>query len=615
MDTARKRGWLYLPMPLHLNENEVTQRDQFQNDEVSLTDTLVRESTQNTLDAKNGSMAGISFHIVGVGDGLTPQFIDQVLDGHIHHAKAVDLDLTDVNFSQPKALVIEDFETTGLTGAVNREDDEGNFADFWRRHGKSHKSGTRLGRWGLGKLVYSSASQVKAFFGITVQSDTNKRYLMGQSVLETHRLAGKKYPPHNLYGEETEVEGGPFQVPIDDECVLNDFAAAFRLARRQEPGLSIIIPFPRPQLQMKDMIGFGVENYFIPILRGQLMMRFDGVTLNSETILKTAHEYAGDRIKNIDQLFGFIKEADRICRNGGMVVAANDWYKDGHLGVSAFSGIDLETMRKAFVSSGMIAVKLPVDIQKKPPAKAQQSYVDIFLIRPDKLDRGSDFYVRNGITLPSEAKFRERRCLGLLLAEDEPVSAFLGDAENPAHTKWSSSAEKLDKYRGAQVRLKALRNCLVDLHDLLAQNLEEEDEQALVDFFWADEKGEKKKHEGDNPPPPPKPPAPRPSVIRIAERQGGFSVLPSTGIKAAEFPIDATLTVAYDVPRGNPFRLYSEFDFNLAVEGDVEIEAKGNVVVHSAEKNVIACTISGPDFELNIGGLDTKRDVIVKAEA
>ena len=32
-----------------------------------------------------------------------------------------------------------------------------------------------------------------------------------------------------------------------------------------------------------------------------------------------------------------------------------------------------------------------------------------------------------------------------MIAEDEAVCAFLGDAENPSHTKWSTTADKLKK--------------------------------------------------------------------------------------------------------------------------------------------------------------------------
>lgn len=58
------------------------------------------------------------------------------------------------------------------------------FSDFWRRMGKSHKAGKSLGRWGLGKLVFSSSSEARIFFGLTVRkTDPELSLLMGQPVI------------------------------------------------------------------------------------------------------------------------------------------------------------------------------------------------------------------------------------------------------------------------------------------------------------------------------------------------------------------------------------------------------------------------------------------------
>jgi hypothetical protein len=44
-------------------------------------------------------------------------------------------------------MVIEDFETTGLKGAIDRKDD-GQFCGFWRRFGRSNKKGSSGGDGG-----------------------------------------------------------------------------------------------------------------------------------------------------------------------------------------------------------------------------------------------------------------------------------------------------------------------------------------------------------------------------------------------------------------------------------------------------------------------------------
>ena len=61
--------WHFIPQPLNLVETEVTQRDQFRNDEVDLSDTIVREAVQNSLDAANGEEhVRVSFRWVNGGN-------------------------------------------------------------------------------------------------------------------------------------------------------------------------------------------------------------------------------------------------------------------------------------------------------------------------------------------------------------------------------------------------------------------------------------------------------------------------------------------------------------------------------------------------------------------
>lgn len=43
--------WQFAPQPPYLVEAEITQRDQFNNDEVDISETIVRETIQNSLDA------------------------------------------------------------------------------------------------------------------------------------------------------------------------------------------------------------------------------------------------------------------------------------------------------------------------------------------------------------------------------------------------------------------------------------------------------------------------------------------------------------------------------------------------------------------------------------
>lgn len=52
--------WHFTPYPADLVETEVTQRDQFNNDDVDLAETIVREAAQNSLSDSSGTGASNS---------------------------------------------------------------------------------------------------------------------------------------------------------------------------------------------------------------------------------------------------------------------------------------------------------------------------------------------------------------------------------------------------------------------------------------------------------------------------------------------------------------------------------------------------------------------------
>src|SRR5882672_8383825 len=139
---------------------EVTQADQFNNDEVSLAEALVRESIQNSSDAFNSAgPVKVRFAISEVSGEPARQISAQLQALRPHYA-ACAFDAHAMDAERFRVLSIEDFNTKGLTGSVV-DVDGGNFDRFWRAVGDSGKKGKAGGRWGLGKLVYSSASALK----------------------------------------------------------------------------------------------------------------------------------------------------------------------------------------------------------------------------------------------------------------------------------------------------------------------------------------------------------------------------------------------------------------------------------------------------------------------
>jgi Winged helix-turn-helix DNA-binding len=605
-------GWLFRRVGADEVETEITQRDQFRNDDVELSDTVVRESIQNSLDAQVGTdQVRVRFALLTEDDGISVQYLESLCSGQFEHAKSVGVDVDSVSAEPPSAFVIEDFGTTGLTGATDSRV-ASNFSDFWHRHGKSHKSGKSGGRWGLGKLVYSYSSHLSMFFGLTRRDKDISSYLMGQTVLDTHKINGQYFAPHGFFAiPKPDGQDQGLQLPTSNTDKVSAFSEEFDLQRVEQPGLSIVIPMPRSELDIEDMVAVGVTNYFFPVLTDQLILDFNNVRVDKSTLRTVALEYAEGRIDDAELLFDFV-EAAHSLPDDEMLVLDTRWYDDWKLQDDDFDSDLLEILRERFAKHELIGIRLRVDIRLKNDDVFETSY-DLYLKTHPDLSRGHDLYVRSGITVPNESKFKHRKALGALVAREEAVSEFLGDAENAAHTKWNTRAEKLTKkYKYAPQTLTAIRRSLLQLHDILAHSVEEEVEDALLDFFWspAGSSSSRRKPKRTGPAKVPKLPR-QPAPLRVQSSDSGFKIVPGDGAVSTNFPIMCTAEVAYDVATGNPFKRWEPFDFELGKSKGIPVSGK-NAKPVSLSGNVLKILVEDPDFLVQVDGFDKARDVIVK---
>src|SRR5439155_10988758 len=165
-----------------------------------LADALVRESIQNSLDARaprSRSAVRVRFRFAAGAHALHPEAVGEYFDGleaHLHAAaKTMHTILPRPDEPMPY-LLIEDFGTRGLTGDPHvdpelepalheRNDEKNDFFYFWRNVGRCNKGDMDRGRWGLGKAVFTVAARIRTIFGITRRADDDRALRLGQSVL------------------------------------------------------------------------------------------------------------------------------------------------------------------------------------------------------------------------------------------------------------------------------------------------------------------------------------------------------------------------------------------------------------------------------------------------
>lgn len=608
--------WHFSPQLSDQVETEITQRDQFNNDEVDISETIVREAVQNSLDAAvdDPGNVKVTFRWLDKNDGIDSSFFRSLFEGQLQHARAAEVDIGAIDFNQPTALVIEDFGTCGLTGDISAKDG-GHFSDFWRRHGKSHKTGKSRGRWGLGKLVYSTTSQIGAFFGLTRRIGDDRDYLMGQTVLNLRTVDGLEYPPHAFFAdiEHQEELYKRITVPIKDGRLVADFIKNFSLNREQSSGLSVVIPFPDTAFNLEHMISVAIGNYFYPLITGQLVLQFDDVKIQKGNVRDLAKQYASDRFDQIDTLFDFIDEIYQ-AEQGDLLEVKSSWMDDKKLDEDDFDIETLETIREKFSRGELVGLYLPVIVKMKQ-GNNKESGFSVYIKRPEELLKGTDLYVRGGLTLPAEAKFRDRRALGAMIAEDEAICAFLGDAENAAHTQWTTNTEKLRRnYRNPQPLVTVIKKSVIQLYDLLAEVTEEKDEDALQDFFWFEEpeKDKAKRRKKAKPPKPLLPIPKSPSHILLSRIKGGFTITNTEHVSTEDLPKEIKVEVAYEVAKGNAFKKYSPHDFKVGRNGSVKVAANNAIKLVNASANKWVFEANELPFKLTVSGFDESRDLKVK---
>jgi hypothetical protein len=332
-------------------------------------------------------------------------------------------------------LVIEDFGTRGLCGRVDQETDREpgslmehkDFFYFWRNIGRSRKQDIERGRWGLGKTVFPATSLINSFFGLTVRAEDGRPYLMGQSVLKIHTIRGERYCPYGFFADTGADE---FQRPFSDAARLNDFRSDFQLQRRDEPGLSVVVPFPdADEIEPSQMVRSAILHYFYPIVRGELVVEVQGeglhVVIDAGSIdtavesvdwSETSHGTA-----DLKRLFDFVRRVIPLEESAFVRLPeprpprAPDWSK------GRFDDAVIQTIKRQFTDQGMLALRVPVTVKPKR-GTTETTFFDVFIERDETLLKAEDHYIRQGITISRIQALREKGFRGLVVVEDRPLS-------------------------------------------------------------------------------------------------------------------------------------------------------------------------------------------------
>lgn len=591
----------------------------------NMADALVRETIQNSLDARRTdetSPVEVRFRLQSASADAEPA-ISQYFSGLWPHVEATNVLDEPPDSAEPVCwLTIEDYGTRGLLGDPAASDDprDGNpndFYYFWRNVGRGQKAGSERGRWGLGKTVFPAASRLNAFFGLTLRSDDRRHLLMGQCVLKIHHIGEAKHYPYGYFGMP---DDDGFVRPLSSTEEVSGFTRTFGVDRTSEPGLSIVIPYVRNAIDSPALLAAVLRHYYYPILAGQLEVTVvdadSSVTLTRDNLEAEApHILGGDSTSLIGMLslakeyLSFPPDSIVTGREQAPTVSPR-WTED------IFGAEMLERMAQEFDAGKTLAAKIPVHVKPKA-ADAQLSHFHLILKRDPDLDSAEDAYIRQGITISGVTSSRETGIRAMVIAQDDVLAAFLGDAENPAHTEWQPRSRNFKgKYVRGPSTLEFVKTAPRSMMRLLNRRSEMIDETALRRFFPApDSSSPPTRRQGSSVDRNPTRTAANPPVVRsrpkriaISKTAHGFTVSLTEQGKQS-LPMDLAVRCAYDTGRGNPFRRWTEADFDLS---KLEAQITGAELV-SMQGNRLKLRVYSPDFSASASGFDSRRDVIVDA--
>ena len=598
----------------------------------NLSEALVREGIQNSLDAAQrdqGTVRQIRVRIVfqpKASEAARRFLVEQFKPAREHFSLGIGLATIDEVFGDDLGyLVFEDFGTRGLTGDVNEyrlEHAERNaFFSFFRAEGRSAKMGENLGRWGIGKQVFPAASRLHAIFGLTVRGDSPKRVLMGSAVVRSHTIAGTDFQPDAWFG--CRVQDDEPVLPVTDAEFLDEFSSVFGLERKDQTGLSIIVPAVDERLNTDDLRRGIVRSFFWPILLGELEVRLETPArswlINAETL--TGHrELLPAAEAAVIEFAGWASTAKpaEVVGLSDHAAIRPQW---SQVADQLLPEAKLDEIRSRLQNDHRVAIRIPVRVRPKFNGAVQSmSFFTVYLARCR--DSGHrPIFLRDGIVITDVRSPLISGTRSLVVVEDPPLAGLLGDAEGVNHTQWQKDSPKFHgRYVHGPDTIKFVTRSVFEIMQRLHAAETKGDPNLLLDIFFlpADEGliETRKKLEPGKPDVPaepalPQPPS-KPKRFILTPIKGGFLLKPgSTPFEA--LPAKLRIEAGYAVRRGNAIKRWAPDDFVFTRQPLRQDPKAVGAMVTREDGNCIELEIRKPDFLFGVCGFDTKRDLVVRA--
>lgn len=604
---------------------------------------LVREALQNAIDAgrsvsRNGEPVRVRIALRTAGSEIPVSIAKKWFGRLWPHISAERNGLKEApEITDPcGVLVVEDFGTVGLTGDVTSDDIDGaqnNFVDFLRSDGRTRKAAGEQGSWGVGKNVFPRCSRINSYVAFTVRRDDNQRLLMGKCVLKIRRVDGRQFQPPVYLCDSWEESQVP--MPHRSRNLIEEFCHDFPVSRRDEAGLSLVMPWVSSSIRGDEIIHDVVSQFYLPILRGQLRVDLDinaeELCLTPATLLEVVS--SNPALSNIEPHIRLAAWTESLNDCDHLELLPPSDAEGPQRWDSPIVPLAIrETIAQSIEQRRRVAIRVPLHTRRK--------------VERDKLPVRTFFsvYLEHDDSPQPDSRprfFREQLCINelrraagapriraLVLIEDTPIAELLRNAEPPNHSDWiAGTANFKGTYIHGNHVVTFVKSAVKSIMSIVRGSDGVPDARIAIDYFStpgsvtqtgpSPRRGRSKPasdlQESVLPTEPPAIPHPKPRRYRINELSSGFSILPGEVEVAAG--ISLQITIAYDVLSGNAWSQYEPADFDLTREdrSHLAIEASNGATYKIIGPNRILMRAASGSFGLAVTGFDVNRDLIVSA--
>lgn len=603
--------WQFRSLTFNEEEQGISEWDQFEKEQRELDTTLLRESIQNSLDARNEGdrgpvhvrVAWLSWDDVGeAGKHKLKELVDP-LRPHLEAAgRPIDDNTTHA------ALIVEDFGTTGLTGKLDVPSDPGNFRSFFFRHSSSRKGRGSGGRWGLGKLVFARMSNASCWFALTTRSNDQRTLLMGKAAIGTRTMSDRS--SYSAFARWCVTDKERREMPVEEMTWLATFRNLFQLKRNGKSGVSIVVPLPRVSPDLVKLRRAILGEWLVPILRGRLVVEIQGEKIDAAT----AAELAASELGDVTAAF-----LATVARSNAVPDLLSELHpRSGGLNEDRISADKLAELRNRYARGEIVVVRAPVAVLPKKEAE-KRGHIDLFLQQAAEGVPTFNLRLREDITVPDAGKLKTDGVLSALVAPSGPVADLLADAEPPAHDTWTVTTKLSENWRYASDTVRLIRAAPAKLHDLLAVGAAQELPDELLDLFWFE--GDRSEGPSERPGRYPKPPRKevgsiavpigKPPQLRVDRADGGFVLRAGLGLVKELMPCQIRVRAAYDIEDGDPFKRWSPLDFELGEDGAIDVEVEDAAIIRR-EDNTLIVEANTLMFRVVVTGFDSRRDLDIR---